>query len=65
MIDAFTFGHLCQDDYKNAQMRDEGFAMPDLSDPWQKRETSRDEQNYDLKILNCYLTDMHPDMIYN
>ena len=65
MIDAFTFGHLCQDDYKNAQMRDEGFAMPDLSDPWQKRETSRDEQNYDLKVLNCYLTDMHPDMIYN
>jgi len=65
MIDAFTFGHLCQDDYKNAQMRDEGFAMPDGSSPWRKRETSRDEQNYDLKVLNCYLTDMHPDMIYN
>ena len=38
MIDAFTFGHLCQDDYKNAQMRDEGFAMPDLSDPWQRED---------------------------
>jgi hypothetical protein len=65
MIDAFTFGHLCQDDYANAKMRDEGFAMPDGSDPFQKRETSRDEKNYGLKVLNCYLTDMHQDMIYN
>jgi len=65
MIDAFTYGHLCQDDYANAKMRDEGFAMPDGSDPFQKRETSRDEKNYGLKVLNCYLTDMHQDMIYN
>jgi hypothetical protein len=65
MIDAFTFGHLCQDDYVNAKMRDEGFAMPDGTDPFMKRATSEDREHYDLKVLNCYLTDLQPDMIYN
>ena len=44
MIDAFTYGHLCQDDYANAKMRDEGFAMPDGSDPFQKEKPVEREE---------------------
>jgi len=39
--------------------------MPDGTDPFMKRATSEDREHYDLKVLNCYLTDLQPDMIYN
>jgi hypothetical protein len=54
MIDAFMFGHLCQNNYVNEEAKVGGIEPPKgFEDITTKRLTSRDESG--LKILNCYV----------
>ncbi|CAL6312909.1 unnamed protein product [Bathycoccus prasinos] len=54
MIDAYMFGHICQNNYVSEEARDGGLEPPKgFDDLSTKRLTSRDESG--LKILNCYV----------
>ena len=54
MIDAYMFGHICQNNYVTEEARDGGLEPPKgFDDLSTKRLTSRDESG--LKILNCYV----------